>query len=292
MIRLNLLYKQYFPVLVLLALISAIGARNGIADELDIKEQGRIAGELYSASRESRQTHLLANNYPNMTEASAYEIQRELLQLKSAKDKLAGWKMGTVQTGVGATPFFAPLMAGDRLSNGDVLPDDRLIDGGLYVEAEVGIVLGKDLPGPGISREALVSSIKAVVGAVELAYPRVTPTSNSPFPPLAHLIADGGAQVAWLTSDKSPALDKTQVANETATLYINGKPASQGDASRIMEGDPLAALLWLANELPNHSAYLRENDIVITGSLVVPVRVGADSDVKVEFSSLGIITLK
>jgi 2-keto-4-pentenoate hydratase len=54
-----------------------------------------------------------------------------------------------------------------------------------------------------------------------------------------------------------------------------------------MGEDPLAALVWAANELPKYGMHLEAGDFVVSGTVCVPLRVGAGDTASIHFTSLG-----
>ena len=54
-----------------------------------------------------------------------------------------------------------------------------------------------------------------------------------------------------------------------------------------MLGDPHIALAWLVNELSQHGLTLARNQLVTTGTCLVPLEIGPGDSVFVDFGQLG-----
>ena len=82
---------------------------------------------------------------------------------------------------------------------------------------------------------------------------------------------------------RSAVLDLLGVEGRTV---INGREAGRGTGADVL-GHPHNALAWLANHLASHGSALRAGEIVMTGSLVKTVWLGAGDEATMEFSGLG-----
>ena len=57
-------------------------------------------------------------------------------------------------------------------------------------------------------------------------------------------------------------------------------------------GDPRIALVWLANELSQHGVTLAKDQIVTTGTCLVPLEIAAGDNVSVDYGPLGRIAMR
>jgi 2-keto-4-pentenoate hydratase len=69
-----------------------------------------------------------------------------------------------------------------------------------------------------------------------------------------------------------------------------GEVVAQGKGANAL-GDPRVALTWLANELLSHGMCLRQGEVVITGTCVVPVPVEQGQQLAAQFPGLGEISV-
>ncbi len=57
-----------------------------------------------------------------------------------------------------------------------------------------------------------------------------------------------------------------------------------------MLGNPLNALIWLANTLAGQEVTLRAGHVILPGSITAPIRVAAGQAVTATFAGLGTVT--
>ena len=250
-----------------------------------------IARHLLKARQTLTPTTGLFPHHADMTEAQAYDVQLALLTLRQAQDELVGWKMGGTQGAGGKElhPMFGHFMASDVLP-ATHFPAEKLTEGKAKGESEVAFFLGKDLPGPTHTEEEVIAAIEAVGIGMELVSPRVRAADGTKAP-LNHLIADGFGQGGVILGDKRVPLSEVDWAQAKGQLAINGQVVSEGVANTVMGRDPVAALVWLANNLPKHGHSLKAGQFVITGSVVTPKWAGPGDAVSVSIEQLGEISL-
>jgi 2-keto-4-pentenoate hydratase len=57
-------------------------------------------------------------------------------------------------------------------------------------------------------------------------------------------------------------------------------------------GNPINSIVWLANKLAEFDDYLRAGEIIISGSIVTPIRVRSGDHIKATFTRLGAVGAK
>jgi 2-keto-4-pentenoate hydratase len=72
---------------------------------------------------------------------------------------------------------------------------------------------------------------------------------------------------------------------------INGVEAGRGSGADVL-GHPHNALAWLANHLADRGKALRAGELVLTGSLVQTVWLGAGDKVVMDLSGFGTVTVE
>ena len=124
------------------------GGSPGVSGALD---HAAAARSLRSARRAGRTLDVLLSRSPGLSLADAYRIQDQMTALRLADgERLAGWKLGytsavmRAQMGIEA-PNFGPLTDAMLLGSPAVLPAGALQP---RVEPEIGLRLGRPLPGP------------------------------------------------------------------------------------------------------------------------------------------------
>ena len=162
---------------------------------------------------------------------------------------------------------------------------DKFINPG--VECEIAIRLKSDLVpecAP-FSRQLVSSAVGSVMAAIELVDDRWidyklvgTPT----------LIADDFFGAGCVLGSEAVYLDGLDLSAIEGYMKINGMPVGFGHGTDIM-GDPLQALVWLANDFATRGRGLLEGEIVLLGSLVETQWIGSGDVVTIEQSGIGTV---
>jgi 2-keto-4-pentenoate hydratase len=155
------------------------------------------------------------------------------------------------------------------------------------LECEVAFLLGADLPprATPYSREEIEAAIDAVVPVIEVADGRFAPEAPDLLK-LADYMGNGafiiGAPVKhWRT------LDLGQI---DVMLTLDGKDTWQGESAHIL-GNPLLAVIALANAQPLPAGGLKRGQIVTTGTCTTPIPPRAGEYVA-QFDALGSVSVR
>jgi 2-keto-4-pentenoate hydratase len=157
------------------------------------------------------------------------------------------------------------------------------------IECELAFELAGELPprpAPGYSRDEVAAATAALRLAIELVDPRLARGSGA----LAE-IADGfnnGAFIAGPRLRDWRGLDFASTGIVLTIVSPGGRPAelARGSGRAILEGDPFAAVVLLANAQPPGRG-LRAGDIVTTGSCTGAPRLPGPGRYRAEFEGLG-----
>ena len=205
---------------------------------------------------------------------------------------VAGYKVGATsaagQNALGLQePFFGRTFTSRILRSRARWRDGRTGD---TVEAEVGVSLARALP-----HRAAPWSASEVRSAIHRFLPLLEvnrPSYTRPFEVGGHcLIADNGVTQALVRGVRGVAPGRRSFARERVVLTINGREVARGCADVVL-GDPLRAVVWLANELNKRGAGLSAGDVVATGAMTPPIPIAEDDNVVARYSSLGSVALR
>ena len=154
------------------------------------------------------------------------------------------------------------------------------------LECEVAFTLAVDLPAQATPYELtdVEAAVEDIVAVIEIADSRV-PSSSSDLLKLADCTSDGALVTGGRTSGRKK-IDFTEIE---ILLKHNGKELERGQSSRIM-GNPLLALLALANVQPLPAGGLRKGQIVTTGTCTSPIEL-IRGEYVADFQSLGTVRL-
>lgn len=244
-----------------------------------------IADHLYWHELHQTQTGALAEHFPDLSRERAYAIQRGRLLEHSRSDKHVGWKLGwTRYTGPDEPldPIVGHYMSKRVYAEGDPVSTRFFTAGTASAEPEIVFYLGSDLPGPVVTREEVLAAIDSVGIAMEFVNFRVlTPATRE------HAIADNGIAAGVVLSDRMHPVEELDFSKIEGRVTVNDGETSHGLATSIMDEDPIAGLLWAANEVPKWGMHLKAGDFVVSGTVCIPLPVSAGDSAEVEFTGLG-----
>ena len=253
-----------------------------------------LAGQLLAVKQTQAPTNVLSE-HPEMARSTAYAVQLQALRAETeGADYYIGWKMGgtrVVDASVSPDPSFAYILRSDSLEAGAQVSSSQYVDGDVLVEAEIAFVMGADLEDEEHTRAQVMAAIREVAGAIELIDVRVIPGEEGVEPTMNHMIAANLSHAGVMLTSERKALDEVDLIAELATVFVDGEEQASGEGKQIMGSNPLDALFWLANALPEHGLHLRAGDVVITGSLYDNPTLVSGSTAEVRFSSFGSISV-
>jgi 2-keto-4-pentenoate hydratase len=222
--------------------------------------------------------------------AEAYDVQDSVRQALLARgERVVGWKAGftsrtTQQAFATDRPACAFLLGSGVYAGGAEVPTSDFI--GLAVEAEVALVMGRALAGPGVTPPQALLAVEGAVPALELIDFRYAGK-----PTAIDAVADGVFARAVVLG--APLTDVTHVdlALEGLVYELNGAIAATNTAAEVM-GSPINSLAWIANHLGARGLALRAGDVVMTGSVSVLLRPKAGDTVRARFTRLGSVSAR
>jgi 2-keto-4-pentenoate hydratase len=224
-----------------------------------------LARSLYDAEQTLRKAEPLHTSRPGLTKDDAYAIQREVDALRiAAGAEPTGWKIG-----LASRAFMAQMGADEpfwsRTFSGKVYDSPATIDlSGWFraqFEPELGLVLGVDLAGPGVSIEQARAAIRAVRPAFEIVDTR--PAIDGIV--VLEMIADSGSHAGSVLGPEVPA-DGLDLDAVSVVVREGDGTETRGDATILMDG-PVGCLAWLANRVADSGLSLKAGDIVLSGTM-------------------------
>lgn len=228
---------------------------------------------------------------PSLGMADGYAIQTHLVSSLLARgESIIGYKLGLtsrpMQELLGVdSPDFGPVFASGVFRDGAVLPVDRFI--APRIEAEIAVVLERDLTGPDCTPLAARQASAGLVAALEIVDSRIEGWRVK----LADTVADlasSGAIAASSTVVPIRDLDPRLVG---MVFTRNGELVATGAGAAAL-GDPMAAVAWLANTLAPLGVTLPAGSVIMTGALHAMVPVSPGDVFRADFDRLGPITIR
>ena len=249
----------------------------------DVLTPEAAAQLLHTAASSGHSIAPLRDRLAVADQATAYAIQEANTQRGlAAGRRLVGRKIGltslAVQAQLGVNqPDFGMLFADMAVGDGEPVALGRLIQP--KVEAEVALVIGRDLTHDRHTYADLIRATEPALPAIEIVDSRMenwnirfidTVADNAP----SGLFVLGGRPV------KLADLDLTACAMEMK----RGETVVSTGNGRACLGSPLNAAVWLADMMVRCGRPLQAGDIVLTGALgpMVAVQSGDRFDVRID----------
>lgn len=225
-----------------------------------------IVNAIVEARASVKEFALPTSKLPDLTVDKAYALQKALAKAILAKgDTIGGFKAGlTSEAGQKKFGVNAALL-GPLFKSGEMGPDavvDRKDFVRLFIENEVGYVVGQKISAPVKDVESLKKMIKEVFPAVELPDLRFADMKSLKG---QDLIVDAVACSKYIIGPRIPA-DKVDVSKVEVALTCDGAVVNQGKAADAL-GDQWKALLWLVNGAVEQGWAIEPGQILITGAM-------------------------
>lgn len=269
----------------LLSLLSTAVLAQDIAEPVALNprsDNDQIVQHLVQHELNQTQTDALAIHFPDMTRERAYAVQRQRLKTQQQTDKHVGWKLGWTRLTESAEtldPILGHYMSARVYAEGDAVSTRYFTEGTANAEPEIVFYLKKDLVGPVVSRDEVIDAIESVGVAMEFVNWRVTEPRTR-----EHAIADNGIAAGVVLAGARYSLEEIDFSSVTGTVTVNDSETSSGAATSIMGEDPLAALVWAANELPKWGMHLKAGEFIVSGTVCIPLPVTAGDTASIGFT--------
>lgn len=216
----------------------------------------------------------------------AYAVQEANTQAWLAEGRrLVGRKIGLTSLAVQAQlgvdqPDFGMLFADMAVGDGEIVAAGRLIQP--KVEAEVALVIGRDLTHERHTYADLIRATEYALPAIEIVDSRIE-NWNIKF---VDTVADNASSGLFVLGGRPVKLNDLDLTACAMEMKRGEDVVSRGNG-RACLGSPLNAAVWLADMMVRCGRPLLAGDIVLTGALgpMVAVQSGDRFDVRIE--SLG-----
>ena len=221
--------------------------------------------------------------------AHAYAVQKRNVELAiQAGRRLVGRKIGLTSSAVQAQfgidqPDFGVLFADMAVMDGAEIPVSRVLQP--QIEAEIAFVLDRDLDEPGLTVGSVVRAIAFALPAIEIVDSRVANWDITIF----DTIADNASAGAFVLGGAPTPIDRIDLRRCGMRIDHQGEPLSTGCGAACL-GNPLNAVLWLAERLIAEGDALRAGDVILSGALGPMIRAEPGSCYTATISGLGSVS--
>ncbi len=251
----------------------------------------QLAERLENAELQRRPVTKITDEYPELDWTDAYDIQYELRRRKQARGiSIAGLKMGLTsqakmrQMGV-SDPVYGFLTGPGGYADGAEIDYDAFIHP--RVEAEVAVMTGRELAGPGCHIGQVLTAIDFVTTAVEIIDSRY---ENFRFD-LKSVIADNTSAAGFVCGSVLRDIDSVDLPTLGVVLEKNGEIVETGAGAAVL-GHPATSVAMLANMLAARGEVIPAGTFIMTGGITAAVAVEQGDAINVRFQDLGKVSFR
>lgn len=231
----------------------------------------------------------ITSQFPDITVQDAYNIQLKYVDSKVNKGaKIVGKKIGAtskaIQRMFGVNqPDYGHLLNTMMYSDADIIPLDTLLQP--KVEFEIAFVLKKDLIGPNITALDVIDATDYIVPAIEIIDSRIEDWRIK----FEDTVADNGSSALVVVGSKPSQLDGLDLSTIGLVVMKNGQYVDSAAGAAVL-GNPINAVIWLANALSEYGVGLRAGEIVLTGAFTTAMEIENGDTFIAEFAHLGTVS--
>ena len=247
----------------------------------------KLASLLLEAEATKQAIAPLTENYPSIQPADAYAIQLHQIEQKKQQGAVVkGLKIGltskAMQEMLGVyTPDYGFILDTMVFQESEPVPIARFLQP--KVEFEIAFVFKKALKGPNVTVEDVIDATDYVVPSVEIIDSRIADWKIK----FEDTVADNGSSAGAILGEKATPL--CEIDDITAILMRvskNGELIDEATSAAVL-GNPLNAVVWLANELSAYGVSIEPGMFVLSGALSKAVPFEAGDSFEADFGVLG-----
>ncbi len=255
-----------------------------------------LAGRLRQAAAERKPTTPLRDEIMALSQSEdkdpleiAYAIQQQLSSERKAQGaRLVGRKIGltsrSVQRQLGVdSPDYGALFADMAVGDGEEIAWCRTMQP--KAEAEIALVLERDLPHLKHSFADLISATAYALPAIEIVGSRIANWDIR----LVDTVADNASSGLFVLGSKPVKLSRLDLVACGMVMERAGDQVSVGAGAACL-GNPLNAAVWLADTMARLGDPLRAGDVVLTGALGPMVAANPGDVFTARIQGLGSVT--
>ncbi|MER2108287.1 MAG: fumarylacetoacetate hydrolase family protein [Solibacillus sp.] len=230
----------------------------------------------------------LTTTNPAITVDEAYRIQlAQIDQRLEQGDVIVGKKIGltskVMQNMFNVTePDYGHILASMVLTDGDEVSLSTMIQP--KIEFEIAFVLKEDVKGPGVTEQQIIEATDYVVPAFEIIDSRIADWKIK----FEDTVADNGSSAYAILGGKPTRLDQVDLTTVGMNIIKNGQYVDHAAGAAVM-GNPVRAVVWLANALGNYDIALKKGEFILSGALTAALPVEAGDTFTADFAHLGSI---
>ncbi len=245
-----------------------------------------IALKLIEAQEKKAPITPLTEQYENITVVDAYRVQQAVVKERLAQGrKIVGKKIGltseAIQKMLGLTePDYGHILDNIVFEHGTVFSCAEMISP--KIESEIGLVLKRDLEGPGVTAFDVMRACEAVLPVLEIIDSRIQDWRLK----IQDTVADNASCWGVVVGPTFYSPHNIDLRLMGMVTYLNGRVAANGAGAAVW-GSPYRSVAWLANSLAELNTSLKAGELILSGALSVALEIKPGDTVHALFDRIG-----
>ncbi|SDG74011.1 2-keto-4-pentenoate hydratase [Planococcus glaciei] len=251
----------------------------------------QIAKQLLEAERTKAPIAPLTHTYKEITPQQAYQIQLAQIEEKVQNGAaVKGLKIGLTSKAMQDmlnvhTPDYGFVLDTMLFEEGAPIKAESFLQP--KVEFEIAFVFKKAIVGADVTVEEVIDAIDFVVPAVEIIDSRIEDWKIR----FEDTVADNGSSAGAILGSRKTALSEIpDIAAIPMTVYKNGEWLDEATSAAVL-GNPLNAVVWLAQALDEYGISIEPGMFVLSGALSKAVPFEAGDRFEADFDVLGKVSM-
>lgn len=228
---------------------------------------------------------------PGLTPAQAYALQHALMKRRVAKgERVIGYKAAQTSRATQRAAGIPGPVVGPMFGSGYYLDGDAVSLKGMVrctTEPEIGVLLKRDLAGPGCTPAEALRAIEGFMPAIEVVDNRLAAGKRSYPMSICSNKFSGGIVIGGVITPRK-GID---LRLEGMVHSLNGEVKGSATGVEAM-GNPLNVVAAIANAVAAQDESLKAGMVLITGTLDGNVPIAAGDHYLVQFTHLGTVGVR
>ncbi len=249
-----------------------------------------IARKLLDAELFRQPIAPLTESEAQLTADDAYRIQLHQIQQKVSEGAVVkGLKIGLTSKVMQEmlnvhTPDYGFILDSMVFPEADNVDPEQFIQP--KVEFEIAFVFKKSLKGPNVTIEDVIDATDYVVPSIEIIDSRIADWRIK----FEDTVADNGSSAGAVLGSQQTALSNIDIANVGMAVYKNDECIDTASSDAVL-GNPLNAVVWLANEVSRYDISIQPGMFVLSGALSKALPFTNGDNFKADFGELGEVSI-